>query len=81
MFSLFLTDSTNIQSSIEIGNSSLIMPNSSETKWFSNLYYAQEWQVSMNAYKINESGLLKNGSEAFGNYSAKAIFSSTVKYL
>jgi hypothetical protein len=35
----------------------------------------------MNAYKINETGKLKNGSEAFGNYSARAIFSSTIKYL
>lgn len=57
------------------------MPDAPATKWFSNLYYASEWTVQMNAYKINSDGLLSNGSEALGNYSAKAIFSSTVKYL
>lgn len=35
----------------------------------------------MNAYKINNTGLLSNGSDAFGNFSAQAIFTSTVKYL
>ena len=35
----------------------------------------------MNAYKINEKGLLPNKSEAFGNFSAKAIFSSTINYI
>jgi hypothetical protein len=57
------------------------MNNATETKWFSNLYYAQEWQVAFNAYKINETGHLTNGSAAMGNYTAQAIFSSTVKYL
>lgn len=35
----------------------------------------------MNAYKINNTGILSNGSDAFGNYSASAILSSTIKYL
>jgi len=33
-----------------------------QTKWFQNLYYAQEWQVRMNAYKVDESGRLPNGT-------------------
>lgn len=52
-----------------------------KTKWFSNIFYAQEWQVQMNAYKINETGVLDNGTDAIANYSARAIFSSTVRYL
>ena len=35
----------------------------------------------MNAYKINSTGILPNGSLAIANYSARAIFSSTIKYL
>jgi hypothetical protein len=35
----------------------------------------------MNAYKINETGMLPNGSNAIANYSARAIFSSTIRYL
>lgn len=57
------------------------MPGAPPTKWFDNLYYAAEWTVGMNAFKINLNGLLNNGSEALGNYTANAIFSSTEKYL
>ena len=35
----------------------------------------------MNAYKINETGILNNGTDAIANFSARAIFSSTVRYL
>ena len=51
------------------------------TKWFKNLFYAQEWQVSMNAYKINETGILPNGTKAIANFTARAIFSSTIRYI
>ena len=51
------------------------------TKWFQNFFYSQEWQVQMNAYKINETGMLNNGSYAIANYSARALFSSTIRYI
>jgi hypothetical protein len=35
----------------------------------------------MNAYKINDTGYLANGSMAMENFTANAIFSSTIKYL
>jgi hypothetical protein len=35
----------------------------------------------MNAYKINETAMLPNGSNAIANYSARAIFSSTIRYV
>ena len=35
----------------------------------------------MNAYKIDESGLLPNGTETLANYSTRAIFSSTIRYI
>jgi hypothetical protein len=54
---------------------------SNETKWFQNLYYAQEWQVRMNAYKIDETGRLPNGTATIANFTARAIFSSTIKYI
>lgn len=47
---------------LEFGNYSMLVEDENKTKWFSNLFYAQEWQVSMNAYKINETGILRNGS-------------------
>ncbi|CDW76293.1 eukaryotic aspartyl protease family protein [Stylonychia lemnae] len=50
-------------------------------KWFSNLYYAQEWQVEMNAYLINASLLLLNGTQPGRNHTAKAVISSTIQYL
>jgi hypothetical protein len=35
----------------------------------------------MNTYKVDESGRLPNGTQTIGNYSARAIFSSTIKYI
>jgi len=59
----------------------LIPERQNETKWFQNLFYAQEWQVQMNTYKVDESGRLPNGTLTIGNYSSRAIFSSTIKYI
>lgn len=51
-------------------------------KWFSNQSYAQEWELTLNAYRINETFKLNNGSWAFKNNTAyRAILSSTIKYL
>jgi hypothetical protein len=50
-----------VQSFIEFGKSSMMVV-ANQTKWFQNLYYAQEWQVRMNAYKVDESGRLPNGT-------------------
>ena len=58
----------------------LVQP-ASYTKWLPNLFYGQEWQVSMNCYKVNETGYLPNMTLAIANYSARAIFSSTVRYI
>lgn len=66
---------------IEFGNCSMLVAPANQTKWFSNLYYSQEWQVKMNAYKINETAMLNNGSDAIANYTARAIFSSTIRYI
>src|SRR5450830_941112 len=35
----------------------------------------------MNAFKMNMNGSISNGSDASGNYSTRAVFSSTIKYL
>lgn len=35
----------------------------------------------MNAYKINQTGRLPNGTSTIGNYTARAIFSSTIRYI
>ena len=35
----------------------------------------------MNAYKVNETGFLFNGTQTIANYSARAIFSSTIRYI
>jgi hypothetical protein len=35
----------------------------------------------MNSYMINETGLLPNGTETIANFSARAIFSSTIRYI
>lgn len=57
------------------------LPNAS-VKWFSNQSYAQEWEVIMNAYRINETFRLNNGTLAFKNNTQyRAILSSTIKYL
>jgi hypothetical protein len=50
-----------VQSFIEFGKSSMMVV-ANQTKWFQNLFYAQEWQVRMNAYKVDESGRLPNGT-------------------
>ena len=72
-----------VSSFIEYGNSSMLVQQSSGIKWFSKLQYAQEWIVGINAFKINETGYLNNGSAAIQNLTAgtNAIFSSTIKYI
>jgi hypothetical protein len=35
----------------------------------------------MNAYKIDETGRLPNGTSTIANYTARAIFSSTIEYI
>ncbi len=35
----------------------------------------------MNAFKVDESGRLPNGTHTIQNYTARAIFSSTIKYI
>lgn len=35
----------------------------------------------MNAYKINDTAMLPNGTYVIANYTAQAIFSSTIRYI
>lgn len=53
-----------------------------KTRWYNNFYSGQEWYAMMNAYKIDERERSpNNGSVHITNYTAKAVFSSTVRYL
>jgi hypothetical protein len=58
-----------------------MVPNAT-VKWFTNQSYAQEWELTLNAYRINETSKLNNGSWAYKNKTNyRAILSSTIKYL
>jgi hypothetical protein len=53
-----------------------------KTRWYNNFYSGQEWYVMMNAFKVDDrERSTLNGSVLITNYTAKAIFSSTVRYL
>eukprot|EP00347_Sterkiella_histriomuscorum_P005954 403354623 len=63
------------------GNTGGNTQSKTKIKWFDNLFYAQEWQVEMNGYYINQTSKILNGTQPGGNYTGKAIFSSTIQYL
>lgn len=45
------------------------------------MFYALEWQLELTAYQVNLTSKTSKGLAHSANYTAKAIFSSTIKYL
>ena len=53
-----------------------------KTRWFPQFYGGQEWYMLMNAFKIDEKDRMpSNGTTFIRNYTAKAVLSSTVRYI
>ena len=53
-----------------------------KTRWFPQFYGGQEWYMLMNAFKIDEKDKMPtNGTTFITNYTAKAVLSSTVRYI
>ena len=60
----------------------MIFEPENKTRWFPQFYGGQEWYLILNAYKIDEKERSpSNGTTIITNYTAKAVLSSTVRYI